>query len=277
MDDQSQQQSGFIYPEYQAKAQAEELKQKRIAAQQWITKAVAANPDYASVIESRYGTMFKELFPEAKPFDESPAAKQIMAEQPAVIRNDRMINNIYREINAASKIEDVTAKTDRLQAVIPKLIQSAASGGSDAMQMGEFLLGAPELNNYTRWAAANHKELGVGSLIGYLSDPSTTKKIIGTNPDAYISKVKGIHDSIADSRNSIIDQFERQSSPEWVSKNTGLKRLPLFGEPLQQPQQAQSQQTLQEDPKVSLAKRALSDPSASEAHKAAAKRILGIK
>lgn len=242
MDDQSQQQSQFVYPEHQASAQVEEIKQKRIAAQQWITKAVAANPDHASLIESRYGTMFKELFPEVKSFDESPAAKQIMAEQPAVIRNDRMINNIYREINAASKIEDFTEKTDRLQAVIPKLIQSAASGGSDAMQMGEFLLGAPELNNYTRWAAANHKELGVGSLLGYISDPSTTKRIIGVDPDAYIKKVKGIHDSVADSRNSIIDQFERASSPEWISKNTGLKRLPLFGEALQQAQQMPAQQ-----------------------------------
>lgn len=278
MDDQTQQDSGFVYPERQARIQSEELKNRRIAAQQWITKAVAANPDHASLIEARYGAMFKELMPEVKSFDESIAAKQIMAEQPAVIRNDRMINNIYREIGAASKIEDVTAKIDRLQTVIPKLIQSAASGGSDAMQMGEFLLGAPELNNFTRWAAANGKTLTTSSLVSYLADPSTSKKIIGVDPDAYIKKVMGVHDSIADSRNSVIDQFERQSSPEWVAKNTGLKRLPLFGEPV--PAQKTVQQPVQQKQTISiveLAKRALNDPTANEEHKAAAKSILGIK
>lgn len=274
MDDQEQQDSGFVYPERQARIQSEELKNRRIAAQQWITKAVAANPDHAGLIEARYGAMFNELMPKVKDFDESIAAKDIMAQQPAMIRNDRMISNIYREIGAASKIEDVTAKIDRLQTVIPKLIQSAASGGSDAMQMGEFLLGAPELNNFTRWAAANGKTLTPSSLVSYLADPAISNKIIGVDPDAYIKKVMGVHDSIASSRNDDLYKFERQSSPEWVAKNTGLKRLPLFGEP------APVQKTVQQkqlDPRIELAKRALSDPSASEAHKAAAKSILGIK
>lgn len=242
MDDQTQQDSVFVYPEHQAKAQAEELRNRRIAAQQWITKAVAANPDYAGLIESRYGAMFKELIPDVKSFDDSIAAKQIMAEQPAMVRNDRMINNIYREINAASKIEDITKKTQRLQTILPKLIQSAASGGSDAMQMGEFLIGAPELNNFTRWAAANHKDIGPSSLISYLSDPATTKNIIGTDPDAYIDKVKGNYDTIADSRNYQMDRWEKASSPEWLAKNTGLERLPLFKE-TQQKQQYTPQQS----------------------------------
>lgn len=278
MDDQAQQDSGFVYPERQARIQSEELKNRRIAAQQWITKAVAANPDHAGLIEARYGAMFKELMPEVKTFDESLAAKDIMSQQPAMIRIDRMIGNIYREISAASKIEDVTAKIDRLQTIIPKLIQSTASGGSDAMQMGEFLLGAPELNNFTRWAAANGKPLSASSLVSYFADPAIPNKIIGVDPDAYIKKVMGVHDSIASSRNDDLYKFERQSSPEWVAKNTGLKRLPLFGEtaPVKQAAQQPVQQK-QIYTTIELAKRALSDPAANEEHKAAAKSILGIK
>jgi len=41
-------------------------------------------------------------------------------------------------------------------------------------------------------------------------------------------KAKDIYNSIASSRNTILKQFEAQSSPEWVASKTGLKPLELF-------------------------------------------------
>ena len=126
-----------------------------------------------------------------------------------------------------SKIQDKVDKVDRLQTIIPKLLQSAASGGSDAMQMGEFLLGAPEMQNYSRWTTANRMDIGLSSLVKYLNDPSI-KDRFDVNPESYLSKAKSIYNSLASTRNSILNEFESQSSPDWVARKTGLKRLNLF-------------------------------------------------
>ena len=218
-----------MYPEREHELRRQDIRAKIAKANQVAGLMIQQNPQYADAIQSSLKRNIEAFAdPElVKSFDEGFAASTIKAELPAVVRNDRMINNIRGELLAAEKIQDKTDKVDRLQTIIPKLLQSAASGGSDAMQMGEFLLGAPEIQNYTRWATANRMDIGVSSLIKYLNDPSI-KNRFDVNPDSYLAKAKGIYNSIATSRNAILDQFEMQSSPEWVSKKTGLKRLDLF-------------------------------------------------
>lgn len=224
-----QQEAAPIYPEREHELRRQDIRAKIAKANQVAGLMIQQNPQYADAIQSSLKRNIEAFAdPELlKSFDEGFAASTIKAELPAVIRNDRMINNIRSELIAAEKIQDKTDKVDRLQTIIPKLLQSAASGGSDAMQMGEFLLGAPEIQNYTRWTTANRMDVGFGSLIKYLNDPSIKDKF-DVNPDSYLNKAKGIYNSIAKSRNLIIDGFEMQSSPEWVAKKTGLKRLDLF-------------------------------------------------
>lgn len=213
------------YDAYQE--QYKDSQRKRSLGEQYIAQQILANPKYAESISKALKPVLDVDVPKMPAFEETESAKSIISALPAIRRNDLMINNIKNELVAAEKIQDKTDKIDRIQTIIPKLLQSAASGGSDAMQMGEFLLGAPEMQNYTRWTTANRMDVGLNSLVKYLNDPSI-KNSFDVNPDSYISKAKGIYNSIASSRNSILDQFETQSSPKWVASNTGLKRLDLF-------------------------------------------------
>jgi hypothetical protein len=227
---QQQQEAAPMYPEREHELRRQELRAKMLATNQVMASLIQRNdPSHSETIRAIFKDRLEKMVDaeQLKSFDEGFAASTIKAELPAVVRNDRMINNIKSELLAAEKIQDKTDKIDRLQTIIPKLLQSAASGGSDAMQMGEFLLGAPEMQNYTRWATANRMDIGLSSLVKYINDPSI-KDRFDVNPDSYLTKAKGIYNSIASSRNSILDQFETQSSPEWLAKKTGLKRLDLF-------------------------------------------------
>jgi hypothetical protein len=227
---QQQQEAAPLYPEREHELRRQDLRSKMLATNQLMTSLIQRNdPSQAETIRGIFKDRLEKMVDaeQLKSFDEGFAASTIKAELPAVVRNDRMINNIKSELLAAEKIQDKTDKIDRLQTIIPKLLQSAASGGSDAMQMGEFLLGAPEMQNYTRWATANRMDIGLSSLVKYINDPSI-KDRFDVNPDSYLAKAKGIYNSIASSRNSILDQFEAQSSPEWLAKKTGLRRLDLF-------------------------------------------------
>lgn len=216
-----------VYPYDAYQQQYNDNQKRRSAGEQYIAQQMLANPKFAEPISKALKGILDADVQKMSAFEETEPAKSIFSALPDIRRNDRMISNIKNELTAAEKIKDKTDKVDRLQTIIPKLLQSAASGGSDAMQMGEFLLGAPELQNYTRWTTANRMDTGFGSLIKYLNDPSIKDKF-DVNPDSYLRKAKGIYNSIAKSRNSIINGFEMQSSPEWVAKNTGLKKLDLF-------------------------------------------------
>lgn len=126
--------------------------------------------------------------------------------------------------------------------MIPKLIQSSGTGGTDAMQIGEFLLNAPELVDYQLWAQTlPGGAASVTNLATYLADPKKSAFI--ARPDDFISKVKGNYNSIAETRNARISEHEAASSPEWFKKTTGLKRLNLFKSDIESElgQQAQPQ------------------------------------
>lgn len=213
------------YDAYQQEYKA--TQNKRSVGAQYIAQQMLANPKYAEQINKALKGVMDVDVPEMPKFEETETAKSIISALPAIRRNDLLISNIKNELLAAEKIQDKVDKVDRLQTIIPKLLQSAASGGSDAMQMGEFLLGAPEMQNYSRWTTANRMDIGLSSLVKYLNDPSI-KDRFDVNPESYLSKAKSIYNSLASTRNLILNEFESQSSPDWVARKTGLKRLDLF-------------------------------------------------
>lgn len=216
-----------VYPYDAYQQQYNDNQKRRSVGEQYIAQQMLAAPKFAEPISKALKGILDADVPKMQAFEETEPAKSIFSALPDIRRNDRMISNIRNELTAAEKIKDKVDKIDRLQTIVPKLLQSAASGGSDAMQMGEFLLGAPEMQNYSRWATANRMEMGLSSLVKYLNDPSI-KDRFDVNPDSYLSKAKDIYNSIASSRNTILKQFEAQSSPEWVASKTGLKPLELF-------------------------------------------------
>jgi hypothetical protein len=216
-----------VYPYDAYQQQYNDNQKRRSVGEQYIAQQMLAAPKFAEPISKALKGILDADVPKMQAFEETEPAKSIFSALPDIRRNDRMISNIRNELTAAEKIKDKVDKVDRLQTIVPKLLQSAASGGSDAMQMGEFLLGAPEMQNYSRWTTANRMEMGLSSLVKYLNDPSI-KDRFDVNPDSYLSKAKDIYNSIASSRNTILKQFEAQSSPEWVASKTGLKPLELF-------------------------------------------------
>ena len=216
-----------VYPYDAYQQQYNDNQKKRSAGEQYIAQQMLANLKFSEPIGSALKKVLDADVPKMSAFEETEPAKSIFSALPDIRRNDRMISNIKNELTAAEKIQDKVDKVDRLQTIVPKLLQSAASGGSDAMQMGEFLLGAPEMQNYSRWTTANRMDMGLSSLVKYLNDPSI-KDRFDVNPDSYLSKAKDIYNSIAGSRNTILKQFESQSSPEWVASKTGLRPLELF-------------------------------------------------
>ena len=216
-----------VYPYDAYQQQYNDNQKKRSAGEQYIAQQMLANLKFSEPIGSALKKVLDADVPKMSAFEETEPAKSIFSALPDIRRNDRMISNIKNELTAAEKIQDKVDKVDRLQTIVPKLLQSAASGGSDAMQMGEFLLGAPEIQNYSRWTTANRMDMGLSSLVKYLNDPSI-KDRFDVNPDSYLSKAKDIYNSIAGSRNTILKQFESQSSPEWVASKTGLRPLELF-------------------------------------------------
>lgn len=216
-----------MYPYDVYQQQYGDNQKRRSVGEQYIARQMLANPKFSEPINKALKGILDADVPKMSAFEETEPAKSIFSALPDIRRNDRMISNIKNELTAAEKIQDKVDKVDRLQTIVPKLLQSAASGGSDAMQMGEFLLGAPEMQNYSRWTTANRMEIGLSSLVKYLNDPSI-KDRFDVNPDSYLSKAKDIYNSIAGSRNTILKQFESQSSPEWVASKTGLRPLELF-------------------------------------------------
>lgn len=225
-----QQEAAPMYPERQHELRRQDLRSKMLATNELMTSLIQRNdPSQAETIRGIFkDRLDKMVNPEdLKSFDESASAKVIMPQIDNLAKIRDMSKIVYKEVTAAEKEKDPNKKRERLQLMIPKLTQSSGTGGTDAMQIGEFFLGAPELGDYQLWAqtlpggAAN-----VNNLMTYLADPKRSGFI--ARPDDYIEKIKGNYNSIASVRNERISELEASSSPEWFGRVSGLKPLPLF-------------------------------------------------
>jgi hypothetical protein len=241
---QQQQEAAPMYPEREHELRRRNLQNRIIKANRLTDALIQQNPDYRETLVDMLNRNIKASIPEEqlKSFDESIAAKSIMSEVGNLAKTRDMAKIVYQEIQAAENETNSNRKRERLQSMIPKLIQSSGTGGTDAMQIGEFLLNAPELVDYQLWAQTlPGGAASVTNLATYLADPKKSAFI--ARPDDFISKVKGNYNSIAETRNARISEHEAASSPEWFKKTTGLKRLNLFKSDIESElgQQAQPQ------------------------------------
>lgn len=228
-----QQEAAPMYPEREHELRRQDLRAKVLATNQLMDSLIAKNRDYAETIRSSFKNKLEALVdPEQmKSFDESNAAKSVWAELPSLRKERDFVKTIREDILQAEKIQkdDPTNKARlviSLQTILPKMIQSAASGGSDAVQMQEFMKLAPELvNGYAEYAASIGKDpLSSGTYYQWLNSSQFKKT---ADPEAFIQKVKEKYNVIASARNSVVEEFQNRTSPEWFSK-TGVKMLPMF-------------------------------------------------
>jgi hypothetical protein len=216
-----------VYPYDAYQQQRNENQKRRSAGMQYISQQMLSNLKSSDAINKALKGMLDTDVPEIPEFEKTEVAKNIISEISPLMKTRDMAKIVYKEVNAAEKETDPNIKRERLQSMIPKLIQSSGTGGTDAMQIGEFLLNAPELVDYQLWAQAlPGGAASVTNLLTYLTD--TKKPNFIARPDDFISKVKGNYNSIAETRNERISELEAASSPEWFKRTSGLKRLDLF-------------------------------------------------
>lgn len=233
---QANEEDGPLYPEIETTKQYELHRRERAKAMAR-ANAILTGPEFAGapghIIEARrkaYESMIDAKYPELKPFDESAPAKEIMSELSSFRKKDDMIRNIRNELDEASKITDKQEKAARIRTIVPKLVQSTGTGGADALQPAEVVLGAPEMQSYLGWA----KSIGSDptspiTLASFLTDSAVkSAQFLEADPDSYIKKIKGIYNTFVKTRNEKINDFESMSSPAWVRRNTGLKSLKMF-------------------------------------------------
>lgn len=227
---QAQPQEEYPYDVYQR--QFEETQKRRSAGKRYIAQQMLANPRQQEAIEKALRGILDTDVPEMKPFEEDARAKYIMSELTKFRQKDDMIRNIRSELEAASKLTDNKEKAARIRTIVPKLVQSTGTGGADALQPAEVVLGAPEMQSYLGWA----KSVGIDptsatGLATFLTDSAIkSAQFLEADPDKYIQKIKGIYNTFAKTRDEKINDFALMSSPDWVRKNTGLKPLKQFSD-----------------------------------------------
>lgn len=224
----AQPQEEYPYDVYQR--QFEETQRRRSAGKRYIAQQMLANPKQQEAIEKALRGILDTDVPEMKPFEERDNAKYIMSELPRFRQKDDMIRTVRLELEDASKAKDAKEKAARIRTIVPKLVQSIGTGGADALQPAEFILGSPEMTNYFNYTKdKNLNPVSPASLAAFLSDPAIgASQFLEADPDSYIKKIKGIYNNFAKARDEKINDFALMSSPSWVRKTTGLRPMDRF-------------------------------------------------
>lgn len=181
-----------VYDEYKNKY--EDVQKRRAAGERYIAQQMLANPEYADSINKALKGMLDADFPKMALFEETDPAKSIFNALPVIRSRDTLMRAARNELLAAEQVAGKSEKTFRIHLIIPILLQAAGAGSP-----------APTRSN-------------------------ESAKVSEIDPDKQIRQLKGVYNSIAESQNATIQQFEAQSSVDWVLKKTGLKRLERLDE-----------------------------------------------
>jgi len=217
-----------VYDEYQKKYL--DTQKKRAAGELYIAQQMLSNPGQQEAINKALKGVLNADVPELPPFEQTEPAKKIMESIPSFEKRDFVIRNIKKELQDASKIKNPQEKMQRIFTILPKMIQSAGTGGTDALQPAEVILGLPEAQTIFTWASANKKNLYDPMTWAEIKTDPVLSNAFTADPDAYIKKAKAVYNSISSTRNETLNQFERMSSKDWVRKNTGLQLLDQFSD-----------------------------------------------
>jgi len=228
LETQAQPQEEYPYDVY--RREFEETQKRRSAGRRYIAQQMLAYPKQQEAIEKALRGILDADVPEMKPFEERDNAKYIMSELPRFRQKDDMIRTVRLELEDASKAKDAKEKAARIRTIVPKLVQSIGTGGADALQPAEFILGSPEMTNYFNYTKDKSlNPLSPASLAAFLSDPAiSVSQFIEADPDSYIKKIKGIYNNFTKARDEKINDFALMSSPDWVRKTTGLRAMDRF-------------------------------------------------
>jgi hypothetical protein len=215
-----------VYDEYQKKYL--DTQKRRAAGELYIAQQMLANPGQQEAINKALKGVLNADVPEMPPFEQTEPAKKIMERLPSFANKDYVIKNIKKELDAAARIKDSQEKMQRIFTILPKMIQSAGTGGTDALQPAEIILGLPEAQTIFTWASVNKKDLTSPTTWLEIKTDPVLKNAFTADPDAYLKKARGVYNTISSTRNDELNQFERMSSKDWVRKNTGLQLLEQY-------------------------------------------------
>ena len=152
-------------------------------------------------------------------FNETDNAKKAFEAKPGLLKIRNQITNAQGEVDGVMKLDSKAEKVARAQVVLPKLLQSLASGSPDALTGNEFIRAAPELVNAVEVASMNPSK-AFAMFENYFT--STGRKGLEADPDAFMAKAMGVINSVARSYNSNVDSYIRTTSPKFFKTNIGV-------------------------------------------------------
>jgi hypothetical protein len=238
--------------EYQGDKWMAQQKKVQEAKQYSYAKMAQANmsPDQYKQVKEALDAKYDPTGEYSKSFRDSDLYKnaRTIAQEKDTTSQGQMVDLLYKTVNKISDLsapKDMTPdeqdtwlrqqKADHIKTFLTSLVNSA-KGSSDAEQSSEVLRRAFDVFSYPEIQALKNQGLmNPSGILSYLTSKegnSTIEKIANStkaNPDAYLNKVRDIHDSLAETWN---DRMHRQvfvpTSPDIAKKDFGIVEKPLF-------------------------------------------------
>lgn len=267
-----------LYPEREHELRRQELRAKVLATNKLMDSLIQRNLDYSEAIQSSFKRKLEALVdPEQlKSFDQLPEGKaafeRVKELNTAASKSAKLLSNQLKTFDDFMAAGDSEAARQYAVSSITKTLQSLT--GQDAEQMSEFLrrnaalLSVPEIlrqTNSNSWTKDS-----VGILLDRLQKGDA--ELIAANPERWAQFAKAAVNDYARTYNEAIQSdVINKTSPDFAKRIPGSDFMKTFN----MPSQSVSIPVRQPQDKIALAQKALNDPNASAAHKAAARKILG--
>ncbi len=274
----AQPEQSIIYPEQEHRRRAESARSKIGKATQAAMAMMQQNRGAADAI--RYGLeknidtyIDKE---DLKPFSELPEGKaafeRVKELNTAASKSAKLLSNQLKTFDNYMAAGDSEGARQYAVQSITRTLQSLT--GQDAEQMSEFLrrsealLSVPEILRQTNSNSWTKDSIGI--LLSRLQKGDA--ELIAANPERWAQFAKSAVNDYAKTYNQAIQSdIIDKTSPEFAKRIPGSDFMKTFD----MPSQSVNITSRQSQDKIALAQRALNDPNASAAHKAAARKILG--
>jgi hypothetical protein len=267
-----------LYPEREHELRRQDIRAKIAKANQVAGLMIQQNPQYADAVQSSLKRNIETFVnPELiKSFDELPEGKaafeRVKELNTAASKSAKLLSNQLKTFDNFMAAGDSEAARQYAVSSITKTLQSLT--GQDAEQMSEFLrrnaalLSVPEIlrqTNSNSWTKDS-----VGILLDRLQKGDA--ELIAANPERWAQFAKSAVNDYARTYNEAIqNDIINKTSPDFAKRIPGSDFMKTFD----MPSQSVNITSRQSQDKIALAQRALNDPNASAAHKAAARKILG--
>ena len=272
-----QQEAAPIYPEREHELRRQDIRAKIAKANQVAGLMIQQNPQYADAIQSSLKRNIEtfadpELIKSFSDLPEGKAAFERVKElNTAASKSAKLLSNQLKTFDNFIAAGDTEAARQYAVSSITKTLQSLT--GQDAEQMSEFLrrnaalLSVPEIlrqTNSNSWTKDS-----VGILLDRLQKGDA--ELIAANPERWAQFAKSAVNDYATTYNQAIQSdVINKTSPDFAKRIPGSDFMQTFDMPMNV-----AAPTQQSKDKIALAQKALNDPNASAAHKAAARKILG--